>query len=102
PPFGDGLCSQRIPQTFKKKMTEKIYCVLLAGCLYFRQLSCGIHMVGVSPLSRGNRTVMGVEDISDSDPSIAQSRSSNEEKQSVQASIAIKGTRNGLLLTLEP
>src|SRR5437763_17120542 len=45
---------------------------------------------------------MGVEDISDSDPSIAQSRSSNEEKQSVQASIAIKGTRNGLLLTLEP
>jgi septum site-determining protein MinC len=45
---------------------------------------------------------MGVEDISDSDPSVAQSRSSNEEKQSVQGSIAIKGTRNGLLLTLEP
>jgi septum site-determining protein MinC len=45
---------------------------------------------------------MGGEDISDSDASVAQSRSSDEEKQSVQGNIAIKGTRNGLLLTLEP
>jgi septum site-determining protein MinC len=35
-------------------------------------------------------------------PTEAQGRSEREEKQSVQGYIAIKGTRNGLLLTLEP
>jgi len=35
-------------------------------------------------------------------PPVEQSGLGREEKQSVQGSIAIKGTRNGLLLTLEP
>ncbi len=38
----------------------------------------------------------------DRNPAEAQGRSEREEKQSVQGYIAIKGTRNGLLLTLEP
>jgi len=45
---------------------------------------------------------MGMEDTSDKTPSEEQSRLGREEKQSVQGNIAIKGTRNGLLLTLEP
>lgn len=43
---------------------------------------------------------MGTEDTSDS--ANAEDRLGREEKQSVQGYIAIKGTRNGLLLTLEP
>lgn len=42
------------------------------------------------------------EDSSDSATYGAQSSVKGEEKQSVQGQIAIKGTRNGLLLTLEP
>ncbi len=45
---------------------------------------------------------MGIEDTSESTISEAQSNLEREEKQSVQGNIAIKGTRNGLLLTLEP
>jgi septum site-determining protein MinC len=45
---------------------------------------------------------MGMEDTSESNISEAQSNLEREEKQSVQGNIAIKGTRNGLLLTLEP
>ncbi len=49
---------------------------------------------------------MGTEDASERDVAVSlngeQSRLGREEKQSVQGSIAIKGTRNGLLLTLEP
>jgi septum site-determining protein MinC len=45
---------------------------------------------------------MGMEDTSGSTISEAQSNLEREEKQSVQGNIAIKGTRNGLLLTLEP
>src|SRR5205823_7194868 len=49
-----------------------------------------------------DRQHMGMEDTSESTISEAQSNLEREEKQSVQAYIAIKGTRNGLLLTLEP
>jgi septum site-determining protein MinC len=45
---------------------------------------------------------MGMEDTSENNLSEAQSSLEREEKQSVQGNIAIKGTRNGLLLTLEP
>ena len=45
---------------------------------------------------------MGMEDTSENNLSEAQSDLEREEKQSVQGYIAIKGTRNGLLLTLEP
>ncbi|SRR6266496_208513 len=45
---------------------------------------------------------MGMEDTSEKMISEAQSNLEREEKQSVQGYIAIKGTRNGLLLTLEP
>jgi septum site-determining protein MinC len=45
---------------------------------------------------------MGIEDTSESKIPEAQSNLDWEEKQSVQGNIAIKGTRNGLLLTLEP
>ena len=45
---------------------------------------------------------MGMEDTSEKNVSEAQSNLEREEKQSVQGYIAIKGTRNGLLLTLEP
>jgi septum site-determining protein MinC len=49
-----------------------------------------------------DRQHMGLEDTSESNISEAQSKLEREEKQSVQGNIAIKGTRNGLLLTLEP
>lgn len=42
------------------------------------------------------------EDSSEQNVSEVQSELEKEEKQSVQAYVAIKGTRNGLLLTLEP
>ncbi len=45
---------------------------------------------------------MRMEDTSENNLSEAQSNLEWEEKQSVQGNIAIKGTRNGLLLTLEP
>ena len=45
---------------------------------------------------------MGMEDTSESTISEAHSNLEREEKQLVQGNIAIKGTRNGLLLTLEP
>ena len=45
---------------------------------------------------------MGMEDTSENNKSEARSNLEREEKQSVQGNIAIKGTRNGLLLTLEP
>lgn len=45
---------------------------------------------------------MGMEDTSEEKLSEAQGKLEMEEKQSVQVNIAIKGTRNGLLLTLEP
>ena len=45
---------------------------------------------------------MGTEDTSERVTSGEDSRLGREEKQSVQGNIAIKGTRNGLLLTLEP
>src|SRR3989454_294608 len=45
---------------------------------------------------------MGMEDTSEEKLSEAQGKLEREEKQSVQGNIAIKGTRNGLLLTLEP
>ncbi len=45
---------------------------------------------------------MGMEDTSANNISEAQSNLEREEKQSVHGYIAIKGTRNGLLLTLEP
>jgi septum site-determining protein MinC len=45
---------------------------------------------------------MDMEDTSERDASEAQSGLEREEKQLVQGYIAIKGTRNGLLLTLEP
>src|SRR5437899_848 len=50
-----------------------------------------------------DRQHMGMEeDTSESTISGAQSNLEREERQSVQGNIAIKGTRNGLLLTLEP
>src|SRR5947208_3098511 len=49
-----------------------------------------------------DRQHMGIEDTSGSTISEAQINLEREEKQSVQGNIAIKGTRNGLLLTLEP
>lgn len=45
---------------------------------------------------------MGMEDISQGNVGEAHTRLEREEKQSVQGNVAIKGTRNGLLLTLEP
>jgi len=45
---------------------------------------------------------MDTEDTSERDASEEESRLGREEMQSVQGYIAIKGTRNGLLLTLEP
>src|SRR5438477_11483725 len=45
---------------------------------------------------------MGTEDTSDKVTSEEGSSLGREEKPSVQGYIAIKGTRNGLLLTLEP
>ena len=45
---------------------------------------------------------MGTEDTSDRTDAEEQGRLDREEKQSVQGYITIKGTRNGLLLTLEP
>jgi septum site-determining protein MinC len=45
---------------------------------------------------------MGMEDTSEKNLSEAQNNLEREEKQLVQGNIAIKGTRNGLLLTLEP
>lgn len=45
---------------------------------------------------------MGMEDISQGNVSGAHNELEREEKQSVQGNVAIKGTRNGLLLTLEP
>src|SRR5215470_5117967 len=45
---------------------------------------------------------MGMEDTSERNVTGAQSKLEREEKQPVQGYIAIKGTRNGLLLTLEP
>jgi septum site-determining protein MinC len=45
---------------------------------------------------------MSMEGTLGQEPSEAHSGLEREEKQSVQAYIAIKGTRNGLLLTLEP
>src|SRR5438552_10042643 len=45
---------------------------------------------------------MDTEDTSDKVTSEEGSSLGREEKQSVQGYIAIKGTRNGLLLTLEP
>src|SRR5947207_12123466 len=45
---------------------------------------------------------MEMEGTSERDASEEQSRLGREEKQSVQGYIAINGTRNGLLLTLEP
>src|SRR6516164_4673714 len=45
---------------------------------------------------------MGMEDTSEKHVSEAQGNLEREEKQSLQGYIAIKGTRNGLLLTLEP
>src|SRR5438128_10932472 len=45
---------------------------------------------------------MGTEDTSERVTSEEDRRSGREEYQSVQGYIAIKGTRNGLLLTLEP
>src|SRR6266581_2320064 len=45
---------------------------------------------------------MGTEDTSERVTSEEDRRSGREEKQSVQGYVAIKGTRNGLLLTLEP
>src|SRR2546423_9019028 len=45
---------------------------------------------------------MDTEDTSERDASEEESRLESEEMQSVQGYIAIKGTRNGLLLTLEP
>src|SRR5207248_9701193 len=52
--------------------------------------------------NRMDRQHMGMEDTSGSYISEAQSNLEREEKQSVQGNIAIKCTRNGLLLTLEP
>src|SRR5215471_18768464 len=49
-----------------------------------------------------DRQDMGMEDTSEGNIPEAQSNLEREEKQSVQGNIAIKGTRNGLLLTLEP
>lgn len=46
--------------------------------------------------------IMDTDDSSERAPSGAQRNLKGEEKQSVQGQIAIKGTRNGLLLTLEP
>src|SRR5947209_4445157 len=86
------------------------YCVFATGCLYLLLLrhvqptwqrisSCTC----IHPLSSksgvGN---MGMEDISEGNVSEAQNKLEREEKQSVQGNVAIKGTRNGLLLTLEP
>lgn len=45
---------------------------------------------------------MGTEDTSDRVASEESSKLDREERQSVQGYIALKGTRNGLLLTLEP
>src|SRR6266702_8565159 len=45
---------------------------------------------------------MGTEYTSERVTSEEDRRSGREEKQSVQGYVAIKGTRNGLLLTLEP
>jgi len=45
---------------------------------------------------------MSMEDSAERDPSEAQNGLDREEMQSVQGYVAIKGTRNGLLLTLEP
>jgi septum site-determining protein MinC len=58
----------------------------------------------VHPLSssRMDDYNMGMEDTSEGSLPEAQSKLDREEKQSVQGYIAIKGTRNGLLLTLEP
>jgi septum site-determining protein MinC len=45
---------------------------------------------------------MGMEEASEQDETEGEDGLGREEKQSVQGYIAIKGTRNGLLLTLEP
>ena len=45
---------------------------------------------------------MSMEDTSEESVSETHGELGKEEKQSVQGYVAIKGTRNGLLLTLEP
>jgi septum site-determining protein MinC len=54
------------------------------------------------PVIRMDSQHMGMEDTSEKNLSEAQNNLEREEKQLVQGNIAIKGTRNGLLLTLEP
>jgi len=56
------------------------------------------NVVEYIPFPVANGDLMDMEDTSEQD----QSKLEREEKQSVQGYIAIKGTRNGLLLTLEP
>src|SRR5215472_18876049 len=46
--------------------------------------------------------ILGMEDFSERGAMAAQGEAEMEEKRSVQGYVAIKGTRNGLLLTLEP
>jgi septum site-determining protein MinC len=59
-------------------------------------------VVEYTPFPVTNGDEMDMEDTSEQDTSEVQGKLGREEKQSVQGYIAIKGTRNGLLLTLEP
>ncbi len=53
-------------------------------------------------LFQSEMVILGMEDISERGAMGAQGKAETEEKRSVQGYVAIKGTRNGLLLTLEP
>src|SRR5271157_1757420 len=69
-----------------------------------RRIKVNLKYCYIGPLSSNGMDSqnMGMEDTSGKNVSEAQSNLEREEKQSVQGYIAIKGTRNGLLLTLEP
>jgi septum site-determining protein MinC len=95
-----------LEQKFRKSWTE--YLILLRFNDWQLILDVDAKRLFVSfyldPLSSNGMDDqnMGMEDTSERTVTGAQSKLEREEKQSVQGYIAIKGTRNGLLLTLEP
>jgi septum site-determining protein MinC len=95
-----------LEQKFRKSGTE--YLILLRFNAWQLILDVDARRLFVSfyigPLSSNGMDDqnMGMEDTSERNVTGAQSKLEREEKQSVQGYIAIKGTRNGLLLTLEP
>ncbi len=105
-PFPTKSTLAKLEQKFRKSWTE--YLILLRFNDWQLILDVDAIRLFVSfyldPLSSNGMDDqnMGMEDTSERTVTGAQSKLEREEKQSVQGYIAIKGTRNGLLLTLEP